>query len=247
MKEMKKVLLAAVLFFTAVNVQASLITVGSGDISMISNVFFDTDVPAVTIDGPVNIQQGVGSVQQIIDSSGTVWDAGSAGSELNFFFTGLILDNFQSTPIVNVFANVLGSVSFWENDLGTFQATGNFGQDAVNIGSGTNLLNATGHPVDPNGWTVTGSSNTTGIGGNGNLDLINGPLIDNFVQDTISLSDASLADMSFNFSGDKLNTNGYNWSGSADFATVSTVPLPGAIWLFGIGLVSLVGFKRAGA
>jgi len=237
---MKKILLVATSLFMSLNAQASLITWGSGNIELVSDVYFNTDVPQ-----GINLaSQGVGSVQTIKDSTGTVWSAGSAASELNFFFDNLSLDFTEVGIITNSFADVSGDLFFYENTLGTFQASGDFLTDASALVGGDLMLGASGHPISPNNWTVIGQSNAETIGGNGNLDVWAGSAYDVIMQDQVSLSDLSLADMSFNFSGDKLLTNGYDWSGSADFSSVSTVPLPASIWLFGAGMVGLLGVTR---
>ncbi|MDM8525036.1 VPLPA-CTERM sorting domain-containing protein [Desulfococcaceae bacterium HSG8] len=71
------------------------------------------------------------------------------------------------------------------------------------------------------------------------------PQSDSFTLETISFTEDSLGNSDLMFSGVTLGDfNGDLFSAELETGNVSVVPIPGAVWLLGSGLVGIVGFRR---
>ena len=242
---MKKVLAAFAAMLLSFSINASTIEFGEGLILQTGSVFFNTvgDAETSTEESPV-VSQGVGQITAIYEGSNTIWSSGTNGVEYNFVFDNIILAAVDGPNIFGSisYGDIFGEVTFFSNSIGTFSPTGDFYADSALIDNGNPVLYGIGHPV--NGFTVVGSADDDSNGGQGQLSILGGSYFDLIVQDQLIRTDGSFADMTFNFSADNIQTAGYDWSGSADFATVSQVPLPGSVFLFGSGLLGLLGFSR---
>lgn len=213
---------------------------GAGQVTITGNVFFNTTPidPQVAIPDQNLISQGIGQVTEIRGAEGVLWSAATASKEFNFLFDNIKLDSIVGPFLTDTFlyGNILGDVSFYSNTIGTFAPTGVFATDTASIILGDLLLGGVGHAV--NDYTVTGSTDADSNAGTGQLDILTGLAYAVIVQDTLARTDGSLADMTFNFSADDTNTNGYVWGGSADFST-TTVAEPSIAMLMGAGMLGM--------
>lgn len=155
------------------------------------------------------------------------------------------LVNYTITGDVVLGADNFGPNAFGLNEFDTITATGTFDDSVLTSGSGTiDFSSGSGNTMTINVGTETfTASNDIGYGTSG------GP--------TITLGSFSLSDFNFLAS---LGTNGAvadfssSFTSFDDFAnlfgdwqtsvSITPVPVPAAVWLFGSGLLGLVGVAR---
>jgi hypothetical protein len=88
-----------------------------------------------------------------------------------------------------------------------------------------------------NGWNFGSFSGLTGTGTIGTLNFQVDPLASIGASDNIAMSVSTT-------SGGWFDTDGNGITPTLNGATVNVVPIPGAIWLLGSGLIGLVGLNR---
>lgn len=141
---------------------------------------------------------------------------------------------------------------------GNFYLHGLYGQDQVNTLQITfatamngfsfysNVMNPPlGDAINPNNWAVTGNATATLTTSNGDLIAFNSPLFSNYGSDPSIfvplgfngiISDTAFTSLTIAIpQGENFQITGF---------TVSAVPVPGAIWLFGTALAGLIGLNR---
>jgi hypothetical protein len=246
--KMKKIIALVAAGLMSMSANATLIEgieFGEGLVLQTGSVFFNTETPP--IEG-VSLVEGIGQINAIYQGSDIIWQTGDNGKEYNFVFYDLLLDTISTPDIFGSvsYGDVDGYVNFYSNDVGTFSATGDYATDSANIAINDALIEAMGHNVvvGQNAWSVVGQADDDSNAGTGQLQVLGGLAYDLIVQDQLIRTDGSFVDMTFNYSTDILLTNGYDWSGSVDMATVTRVPEPTGLALMGLGLLGLVGARK---
>jgi len=203
-----------------------------GDFQITGNAYIDNDYNQAP--GDTRGARGIAEVLQVTNGSTIVWDRTTASTEYNLIFQDYEVINTGVFASTRLFESMLGSVNILENPLGTFSAAGLFAVDSANIASNSlsTILSLTG-----NGNTFGSITAVNGVDvaflATGLLDVIGGSDASFFDNNNL----ANGADLSFQLSGDNIDTNGYTFSGSSDIG--GTVPSPAPLALIGLGLVAM--------
>jgi len=228
----------ALVMMSQTTMAASSLSLTAGDYVISGSIFVDNDSQN---DGTFSQAAGIGNVTEIRHADGTlVFDNSLA--ELSLRFSG-----FTRTALAPGLGGTIqftssgGLVEFFDNTLGTFQATGDFLADGLAMENNPATLILQGF-ADAFGNVAVGQFSDTSYASNGFLEVIGGSLASLFDTDAIDLGPAGLADMTFNISGDNMSTANYDFSGSADLA-VTTIPEPAGLLLVAMGL-AVAGFSN---
>ena len=202
-----------------------------GEYQITGNAYIDNDYNQGTSKGA----RGIAEIYTVSQGSNEVWNRATASNEYNLYFDGYTVIN--TAPIgsdIVAFESIGGYVSIYDNLAGTFQATGNYWNDASAITAGSLYLYLTGNG-NTSGFIVSNQGVPISILATGLLNVIGGPESAYF--DTNLLPNG--ADMSFSLSGDNTDTSGYTFSGSSDLGGVAPVPSPAPLALMGLGLIAM--------
>lgn len=237
---------------------------GNGLTFQTGTIFFNTTEP-VYIDpegdltDPENVVNygtvsGVGTVSEIRTNDNTIvwqYNDNPAEVEYNYLFNNIIVDYRDDNLALETFSygDTGGIFEFYSNERGTFQTTGNSVTDATSIAGGLLNLSAEGYMVNrgDNEWSIVGSGDPSANTGFGNIFFTGGDAFNLIAQGGIETVDGTFADSTFNFStgGLGIDESGYDRKGSVDMDVgINEVPLPATLWLFGAGIMSLIGFSR---
>jgi hypothetical protein len=153
-----------------------------------------------------------------------------------------------------IVGNVLGTPGIWKNfGLTTSPQNVAPGQVALHPGFDTDTALTVARWTSP----ISGTVNVSGFFGAGDIGVMSYYILynNNYTNRILSdLNDPNTKTFSFNqsvYAGDTIdfvvgpNTNGSYYYGSTPLdATITTVPIPGALWLLGSGLLGLTGWRR---
>jgi len=157
------------------------------------------------------------------------------------------------SPAINVNTNDVFTVNVIGNNF-----VGNVDGGGINLSFNNSVLNVLSVNINESVWDFGGFGINTGTinNSNGTLDgvMVNtfANVTGNFIVASIEIqaiaegnSSLLLSEYGFNpwaSGGSLINPDFID--GSVNVSSVSTVPVPAAIWLFGSGLIGLVGFSR---
>jgi hypothetical protein len=177
-------------------------------------------------------------------------NATASVDDLDFGVGTLNLLNLLTASTVGLTADTISSSASVTGDVGGFFATGSTTLENANLSiAGLSLL---GIGLDGSGDLVSAPTpNLTILDALGvtvvlNRQLINGAVGGSCAVEACSISvDAIAIQFSdFVFGGNLLNGDLTIGHSEASLAGVSPVPVPAAVWLFGSGLVGIIGVAR---
>lgn len=232
--------LALVLFLSG---PASAITVGGVTWDPDSILDFSSFSIAIhqDIDEVTGIVSGYGSITTMNGTDASIF---VSGGELTFTYGGFVPADTGALPgsVGSAITYTDGWVNIYVDDeIEITNPSNPTTLTLANTSNGDLWLSMVGHEYL--GATLTGSVVLGGLSGLGQLDVTGGLAMENF--DTDSVTDG--ADLTFSNSftmfltGSLLNANG---TGNYFGDSISTVPEPAAVLLFGIGLIGIAGMGR---
>jgi hypothetical protein len=245
MKKFMIVLLCGALSLVSVSASASvfdILTAHAGDFSFTGTTYVNTGTGAVG-----STQRGIGVITSISDSAGNIiWSSGDVGSYLYYVFDDYKITSAITLGTKTLFSDTGGKVDFYFNPSSIFTPTGKFEKDALTITDNpqSELFLKTVAVADANGVTVEGIKSSSGTGpfsvSGGLLNVVGG--IYAYLFNTNGIFGA---DMTFDISGNTVNTAGYTSRGSVSGAGLTTIPLVESSWLMLSGfLVLLFSLRR---
>jgi hypothetical protein len=230
-------LIIAASYVLAVNTASAALISSSGGVNIFGTVYVDNDAAG---DGSNSEARGVGNVSEIRFQDGSLlWS--NVSHEIGMVFYGWTRDQIQSgLSGTTQFTSIGGFAEFFHNPLGTFNISGSWNDDSDTIKAGTNILSTIG-AMSGFGSTAVGQFSQTGYSSNGYVNVeSSGGLFDGLFENSqVDAGNGSLANMTFNISGDNLSTGGYTYSGTGDLSGVATVPAPTPLLLMSFGLIAL--------
>lgn len=166
--------------------------------------------------------------------------------------SGSTIINFDGTSTQNATSFTFGDVIF-STTSGTLRIAP-FSEGGIFGGSGQDL--STTDTANPSSFTITFATPVSAFGMNWGaanpdwtVDLFDSS--DNLLESLVFIGGDSTASF-IEFYGASINgisraelaTTGYDWVKIDNFEYVSSVPIPAAVWLFGSGLLGLIGMAR---